>query len=152
MKLVRFLGVAGLAMAVAPQASAVPLDGSTSTICLVAGSLNSCASVAVSVSGSVLTAVVGNVGGNASYALAGFAFFYTGTSTATGLTLNPSPVLILGNAARDWEMASVWVWPPATMAGRTTSAGPSGTRVVVPAPSAFLRASRPHSSSISRAA
>ena len=35
MKLVRFLGVAGLALGVVPQLKAVPLDGSTSTICLV---------------------------------------------------------------------------------------------------------------------
>jgi len=58
MKLVRVIAVAGLALGAAPQLHAVPLDGSTSTICLVSGGLNSCASVAVSVAGSVLTAVL----------------------------------------------------------------------------------------------
>ena len=91
MKLVRFLGVAGLALGVAPQLKAVPLDGTTNLICLVSGGLNSCASVAVSVAGSVLTATVTNEGGDLTYLLPSFGFFYTGTSTATALTLSPSP-------------------------------------------------------------
>ena len=97
MKLVRFLGVAGLALGVVPQLKAVPLDGSTSSICLVSGGLNSCASVAVSVAGSVLTATVTNDGGDLTYLLPSFGFFYTGTSTATALTLSPSPQTNGGN-------------------------------------------------------
>jgi hypothetical protein len=91
MKFVRILGVAGLALGVAPQLKAVPLDGSTSSICLVSGGLNSCASVVASVAGSVLTATVTNDGGDLSYVLTSFGFFYTGTSTASALTLSPSP-------------------------------------------------------------
>jgi hypothetical protein len=91
MKLVRVLAVAGLALGAAPQLHAVPLDGSTSSICLVSGGLNSCASVAVSVAGSVLTATVTNTGGDLSYLLPAFGFFYTGTSTASALTLAPTP-------------------------------------------------------------
>ena len=91
MKLVRYLGVTGLALVATPQLNAVPLDGSTNLICLVSGGLNSCASVTVSVAGSVLTATVENAGGDLEYLLAGFGFFYTGTSTATSLTLNPTP-------------------------------------------------------------
>jgi PEP-CTERM motif len=91
MKLVRVLGVAGLALGVAPQLRAVPLDGSTTSICLMSGSLNSCASVAVSVAGSVLTATVTNDGGDLTYLLPAFGFFYTGTSTASALTLSPTP-------------------------------------------------------------
>jgi hypothetical protein len=89
MKLVRFLGVAGLALGVAPQLKAVPLDGSTNVICLVSGGLNSCASVAVSVAGSVLTATVTNQGGDLTYLLPAFGFFYTGTSTASALNFSP---------------------------------------------------------------
>lgn len=91
MKLVRVLGVAGLALGVAPQLKAVSLDGSTSLICLVSGGLNSCASVTVSVSGSVLTATVENAGGDLTYLMPAFGFFYTGTSTASALTLSPTP-------------------------------------------------------------
>ena len=91
MKLVRYLGVAGLALGAAPQLNAVPLDGSTNLICLVSGGLNSCASVTVSVAGSVLTATVENAGGDLTYLLPSFGFFYTGTSTATSLALNPTP-------------------------------------------------------------
>ena len=97
MKLLRFLGVAGLALGVAPQLKAVPLDGTTSTICLVNGGLNSCASVAVSVAGSVLTATVKNEGGDLTYLLPAFGFFYTGTSTASALTLSPTPQTNGGN-------------------------------------------------------
>ena len=97
MKFVRFLGAAGLALGVAPQLKAVALDGSTSTICLVNGGLNSCASVVASVAGSVLTATVTNEGGDLSYILTSFGFFYTGTSTASALTLSPSP-------QNDWEV------------------------------------------------
>jgi len=91
MKLVRVVAVVGLALGAAPQLHAVPLDGSTSSICLVSGGLNSCASVAVSVAGSVLTATVTNTGGDLTYLLPSFGFFYTGTSTASALTLNPDP-------------------------------------------------------------
>ncbi len=101
MKIVRVLAVAGLAMGTAPRLSAVPLDGSTSTICLISGSLNSCASVAVSVAGSVLTATVTHAGGSAGYALAGFGFFFTGTSTASLLTLSPNPTIITG--PKSWD-------------------------------------------------
>jgi len=101
MKLVRVVAVAGLALGAAPQLHAVPLDGSTSTICLVAGALNSCASVAVSIAGNVLTATVTHAGGNASYALAGFGFFYTGTSTATALHLNPNPTVL--GSGKSWD-------------------------------------------------
>jgi hypothetical protein len=70
----------------------------------VAGSLNSCASVTVSIAGSVLTATVTNLGdglGGANYALAGIGFFYTGTSTATGLALSPTPQTIA--TGKSWE-------------------------------------------------
>jgi len=100
MKFVRILGVAGLALGVAPQLKAVPLDGSTSSICLVSGGLNSCASVVASVAGSVLTATVTNDGGDLSYILTSFGFFYTGTSTASALTLSPSPQT---NSGKTWE-------------------------------------------------
>jgi len=39
MKLVRFLGAAGLALAAVPTLHAVPVDGTASTICLVNGGL-----------------------------------------------------------------------------------------------------------------
>jgi hypothetical protein len=95
MKLVRTLTVAGLAVASAPQLHAVPLDGTPTTICLVAGALNSCASIAASVAGNVLTATITNLGGTASYALAGFGFFYKTASTGATLTLNPDPTILV---------------------------------------------------------
>jgi hypothetical protein len=101
MKLVRTLSVAGLAVAAAPQLHAVPLDGTPTTICLVAGALNSCASIAASVSGSVLTATVTNLGGTASYALAGFGFFYKTASTGALLTLNPDPTVL--GSGKSWD-------------------------------------------------
>ena len=101
MKLIRVLGVAGLALGVAPQLKAVPLDGSTSTLCLVNGGLNSCASVAVSIAGSVLTATVENTGGDLSYVMTAFGFFYTGTSTATALHLSPTPQLEWQDGSND---------------------------------------------------
>jgi hypothetical protein len=98
MRLVRTLGVLGLAVAAAPAANAVPLDGTTSVICLVSGGLNSCASVSVTLSGSVLIATVENVSSGAdSYLMPSFGFFFTGTSTATALTLDPTTQTDGGN-------------------------------------------------------
>jgi len=100
MKLVRFLGAAGLALAAVPTLHAVPIDGTASTICLVNGGLNSCASVTATVSGSVLTATVKNLGGDNDYTLTSFGFFFRGTSTATALTLAPTPQT---NGGKTWE-------------------------------------------------
>jgi hypothetical protein len=100
MKLVRALGVLGLTVVAAPAANAVPLNGTPSEICLVVGGLTSCASVTVSISGSVLTATVTNTGGDLTYLMPSFGFFYTGTSTATSLTMNPLSQLSNGMT---WE-------------------------------------------------
>jgi hypothetical protein len=89
MKLTRALGVLGLTVAAAPAANAVPLNGTPTEICLVVGGLTSCASVTVSISGSVLTATVTNTGGDLTYIMPSFGFFTVGPSTVTGLTMNP---------------------------------------------------------------
>jgi hypothetical protein len=102
MKLVRALGVLGLSAVAAPAANAVPLNGTPSEICLVVGGLTSCASVTVSISGSVLTATVTNTGGDLSYIMPSFGFFYTGTSTASALTMNPLSQL---SGTKTWENA-----------------------------------------------
>jgi hypothetical protein len=100
MKLVRALGVLGLTVVAAPAANAVPLNGTPSEICLVVGGLTSCASVTVSISGNVLTATVTNTGGDLTYLMPSFGFFYTGTSTASALTMNPLSQLSNG---KTWE-------------------------------------------------
>ena len=81
----------GASLAFAPPAKAVTLDGTENIICLTFGGLSSCASVTVSVVGNVLTATVSNVGDPDTYLLPSFGFFYTGTSTASALSLLPSP-------------------------------------------------------------
>ena len=85
MKLVRFLGAAGLALAAVPTLHAVPVDGTASTICLVNGGLNSCASVTASISGSVLTATVKNLGGDNDYTL-------TSLGSSSGEPRRPPPL------------------------------------------------------------
>jgi len=91
MRLTRAFGVLALAVGAAPAANAVPIDGSISTICLVFGGLNSCASVQVTVAAGVLTATVTNLDSDRDYLLPSFAFFYTGTNTTgvSALTLDP---------------------------------------------------------------
>src|SRR4029453_6810325 len=80
MRLVRTLGVLGLAVAAAPAANAVPLHRTPTVICLVSGGRNSCASVTVTVSGSVLTATVENTSSGADhYLMPSFGFFFEGT-------------------------------------------------------------------------
>jgi hypothetical protein len=91
MKLAGSIGILALVGAAAPAAHAVPINGPASTICLVFGGLNSCASVQVSVSAGVLTATITNLDSEADYLLPSFGFFYTGTNTTgvTALTLDP---------------------------------------------------------------
>ena len=91
MKLARMLGVLAVAGVFTPAAHAVPLNGTTTPICLIFGGLNSCASVNVSVSAGVLTATVTNLDSDRDFILPTFGFFYTGTNTTgvTALTLDP---------------------------------------------------------------
>jgi hypothetical protein len=82
---------AAVSLAVAPAASAVTLNV-PSIYCLNVGSLSSCATVTLTLSSGVLTAVVTNSGGNASYELAAFGFYVVPEDAALSgsFTLNGS--------------------------------------------------------------
>lgn len=55
MRLVRLLGIAALTAGVTPDLSAVSPEGTGSTVCLISGGLNACASVTISIAGSVFS-------------------------------------------------------------------------------------------------
>lgn len=103
------------AFSVPAKAAPVPLDGTTTVQCMFVGAITSCASVNVSVSGSVLTAIVKSLNTaptNTTFKIKSFGFFYFTGSGTPSITLSPSPQNNFENGASDIDnkpTGSTWL-------------------------------------------